>query len=133
MKIRDEKQRIVYLSLFLFFTLIEVLIALFVRDAFIRPYVGDVLVTVVMCCFLRVCFPKGSPFLVLFVFLFAAAVEVGQYFDYASLLGLDGIRFFRILMGTTFSVADLICYAVGCSLFFIVENLILSHLCRARE
>ena len=111
---------------------IELLIALFVRDNFIRPYGGDILVTVLICCFLRIFFSDdvrlerrtasdGVRLLPLWVFLFAAAVEVGQYFDFVSLMGLGNITFFRILLGSTFSWADLVCYAVGCALFWGTE------------
>lgn len=37
----------------------EVLIALFVRDRFIRPYGGDILVTLLICCAIRVILPRG--------------------------------------------------------------------------
>ena len=49
----------------------------------------------------------------LYVFLFAAAVEVLQYYDYVTVLGLGDSKFFRILLGTSFSYVDIICYAVG--------------------
>jgi len=100
---------------------VEVLIALFVRDRFIRPYVGDVLVTVLLCCMARVVIPSGFKTLPLWVFAFSVLVEVGQYFDYAALLGLDGIPFFAILLGSTFSWADIVCYAVGCLAFSMIK------------
>ena len=104
---------------------VEIFIALCVRDNFIRPYVGDVLVVILIACFLRVLVPVGWRFLPLGVFLFAAAVEIGQYFDYASLLGLGENPFFRTLLGSTFSAQDLLCYAVGCILFAAGEKWIL--------
>ncbi len=113
--------RIWYAICFIIIFAIEVLIALFVNDAFIRPYGGDILVTVLICCFVRILFPSGIRLLPLWVFLFAAAVEVAQYFDFVSLLGLGDIAFFRILLGTAFSFIDIICYAVGCVLFFAGE------------
>ena len=116
-------RRGIYAGLFLLFLAVEVLIALFVRDAFLRPYVGDVLVVVVICLFVRIFFPHRPRLLPLYVFFFSAAVEIGQYFDYVTLLGLDQIRFFRILLGTTFSVEDLLCYGVGAVLFFLGELL----------
>ena len=94
MKIRD-KQRLGYLAAFLLLVTAEVLIALLVHDAFIRPYFGDVLVVVVIYCFLRVLFPSGVRLLPLYVFLFAATIEGLQYFDLVHLLHLDGSRFFR--------------------------------------
>lgn len=96
---------------------VEVCIALFVRDDFVRPYVGDMLVTLLLCCLVRVVFVHWPRLLPVWVFLFAAAVEVGQYFDFVALLGLDGSRFFSILLGRSFSWADIACYAVGCLLF----------------
>ena len=120
-----SRQRLAYLLLFLAVFAVEICIALFVRDSFIRPYGGDVLVTVLICCFVRIFIPKGMKLLPLWVFLFAAAVEVGQYFDFVTLLGLGDIRFFRIVLGTTFSWADLVCYGAGCALFALWEVLVL--------
>ena len=117
------RKRLVYGLAFMLLFVVEVLIALFVRDAFIRPYGGDILVTVLICCFVRILFPERIKLLPLLVFLFAAAVEVGQYFDYVTLLGLGDIEFFRILLGTSFSVADIFCYGAGCLLFWAAERL----------
>ena len=117
-----KKTRLTYAALFLSVLLTEVLIALFVRDAFVRPYVGDMLVTVLICCFLRIFFPTGVKLLPVYVFIFASAVEVGQYFDIVKLLGLEGNRFISVLLGRTFSLADIFCYAAGCILFFGVEK-----------
>ena len=119
-----KKLRLTYTFAFLLLLLAEILIALFVRDDFIRPYVGDVLVTVLICCFLRIFIPRGVVALPIYVFVFAAAVETGQYFDIVRLLGLESNRFISIIIGRTFSFADLICYAVGCLLFFITERLV---------
>ena len=118
------KKRFGYAIAFLVLLITEILIALFVRDDFIRPYGGDILVTVLICAAVRILFPTGIRLLPLWVFLFAAAVEIGQYFDFVTLLGLGNINFFRILLGSTFSVADLICYAAGCLLFWIGEKTI---------
>ena len=115
------RKRLVYSLAFLLLLSVEVFIALFVRDAFIRPYGGDILVTVLICCLVRIFFLEKIKLLPLWVFLFAAAVEVGQYFDYVTLLGLGDIEFFRILLGTSFSAADIVCYGIGCLLFFGAE------------
>ncbi len=117
-----NKHRLKYILLFFGFLVIEVLIALFVRDGFIRPYVGDMLVTVVICLFLRGFTPLKTKLLPLYVFIFAAAVEIGQYFDFVALLGLDGNRFLSVLLGRTFSFADIVCYGVGCVVFFAAES-----------
>ena len=116
-----NKKRLAYLSLFLSLLFIEIIIALFVRDRFIRPYGGDIIVTVLICAFLRVFFPEGLRLLPIYVCIFAFAVEIGQYFDFVSLMGLADNKFFAILLGSTFSFADLICYATGCIVFGLGE------------
>ena len=121
MNLYRNRPRVFYALCFLGIFLVELFIALFVRDAFIRPYGGDILVTVLICCFLRIFFPTGVRLLPLWVFLFAAAVEIGQYFDFVSRMGFGDIAFFRILLGSTFSTVDLVCYAVGCALFCAAE------------
>lgn len=119
-----KKLRLTYAVLFSTLLFIEVLIALFVRDRFVRPYIGDVLVTMLICCFIRIFIPLKFPLLPLGVFLFAALVEIGQYFHMVSLLGLDQSKLFRTVLGTTFSVPDLICYGIGCILFFLAERIL---------
>ena len=103
--------RFVYAVVFCVILTLEVVIALFIRDDFIRPYGGDVLVTVLICCFLRMFVPYGAKLLPAYVFVFALCVEIGQYFDFVTLLGLGSSVFFRTLLGSTFSVADILCYA----------------------
>ena len=118
------KKRLGYILAFTILLITEILIALFVRDDFIRPYGGDILVTVLICAAVRIVFPTGVRLLPLWVFLFATGVEIGQYFDFVTLLGLGNIAFFRILLGTSFSFVDLICYAAGCVLFWLGEKII---------
>ncbi len=119
-----NKLRINYGVLFIVILITEILIALFVRDDFIRPYVGDVLVTVLICSFARFFIPEKIKIMPIFVFAFSALIEIGQYFDFVKLLGLNNNLFISTLLGRTFSVADLICYAIGCILFAIVDYII---------
>lgn len=116
-----RKQWITYALMFVAILLIEVLIALFVRDKFVRPYVGDVLAAVLICCLCRVCIPNKVTALPIYVFLFSTAVEVTQYFDMVKLLGLENNKLISILLGRTFSVVDILCYAIGCFLFFLID------------
>ena len=122
-----KKPRIIYAVLFLALLITEVLIALFVNDYFIRPFFGDVLVTVLLCCFCRIFIPTKISALPLYVFLFATAVEISQYFDLVKLLGLENNRFLSVLMGRTFSWPDILCYGVGCGLFFLLDLVIRKH------
>ena len=95
---------------------VEVLIALFVHDNFVRPYIGDVLVVVVIYTFIRIFIPDKCRLLPLYVFIFAAFVEILQLFHLVDLLGLGDNRFFRVLIGSVFDFKDIVCYGVGCIL-----------------
>ena len=119
-----SKFRMVYVVSFILILTIEIFIALFVRDNFIRPYVGDMLVTVLICCFVRLFIPEKFSHAPLFVFIFSTFVEIGQYFDFVKLLGLDKNLFFSTLLGRTFSVADIICYGIGCAVFAVFDYII---------
>ncbi len=110
------KWRIFYAALAAVLIAVEVCIALFVHDSFVRPYVGDMLVVLVIYALVRAVLPEGARLLPLWVFLFAAGVEALQYFDIVRLLGLEGSRFFSILIGSTADIKDIACYAVGCLL-----------------
>ena len=51
------KKRLVYLSATIILLITEVLIALYVHDDFIRPYVGDAIVVIVIYTFVRIWMP----------------------------------------------------------------------------
>lgn len=116
--------RILYLIIFCGLLALEVGIALFVNDAFVRPYVGDMLVTLLLCCLCRVIIPDKIRMLPVYVFVFAACVEIGQYFDVVALLGLADNRIISIALGRTFSWMDIVCYAVGCVAAFLLDQII---------
>ena len=114
------KKRSIYAAAALSLLILEILIALYVRDAFIRPYGGDILVTMLLCCLLRAVLLYRMPCLPLWVFLFALAVEFAQAAGIASLIP-DGWTVIRIAVGSSFSVWDIVCYGAGCILFWGTE------------
>ena len=121
------RKRIVYIVLTVILLAVEVVITLYVHDRLIRPYIGDILVVVVVYTFVRIWIPDSVRLLPFYVFLFATAVEVSQYFNLVELLGVSDNRFLRILLGTSFDVKDILCYAVGCLLIWAVERKIRHH------
>ncbi len=110
-----------YLCAFIIVFIIEVLIAVFVNDKFIRPYVGDILVVVLIYCFIRSFIGNEVKLLSLYIFVFAALIEVGQYFHLAELLGLSDYKIARIIIGSTFDLKDIACYLAGCTGLFLYE------------
>lgn len=106
---------------FLLLLFIEVLIALYIRDSFIRPYLGDMLVVIVIYCFIRIFVPDKLSLLPLYIFIFATGVEVLQYFNLIQILGLKNNTFLRVVVGTVFDIKDIACYGVGCLFLGAIE------------
>ena len=121
-KTKRNQLRIKYGIAFALLLLIEVIIALYVHDSFIRPYVGDMLVVILVYSFTRIFIPEKSRLLPLYVFLFAAGVEVLQYFKLVYVLGLEDNRFLRIVLGSVFDLKDIACYGAGCILLEVFER-----------
>ena len=92
---------------------IEIIIGLYVHDSFVRPYLGDTLVVILIWCVLRIIFPTGKPWLSAAVFLFAVGVEITQIFPLCDLLGIKN-ALIRTLMGTSFAWGDIVAYLAGC-------------------
>lgn len=112
---KNVSSRIPYLLLFLVLITTEGLIACFIKDPFIRPYLGDGIVVWVVYSFAQIFLVKRcSPYVVCTgVFLFAVLVEVMQGIHIVELLGLENNPFFRTLIGTQFDWNDIVCYTVG--------------------
>ena len=123
-KVGEKKKRIGYLAATLIIFLTELLIALFVRDRFVRPYVGDMLVVVLIYTFIRVFLPEKPRVLPVYVLMFSTAVELMQGLRIVEALGLQNDPFFSVLIGTTFDPKDIACYAVGCLLCGLWEVII---------
>lgn len=102
-----------YFLLALLFFIIEVLIALYVKDNFVRPYVGDYLVVMLIYCAVRT-FIKANPVKVAVgVLLFAYLIETLQYFRIVDRLGLAGNTLAKTVIGYGFEWADMLAYTLG--------------------
>jgi len=67
---------------------LEILIALFVHDGIIRPYIGDLLVVILIYCFVK-SFVNTPVFMTaVSVLLFSYTVEILQYLKITNVLGL---------------------------------------------
>ena len=108
-----KKKRMAFLIIFLVLLAVEFIIGIFFKGGFVRAYLGDVIVVVVIYAFIRVFIPDDFPFLTLAVFVFALLVELSQIIPLCDFLGIKN-GFIRTLMGTSFSSWDILCYFAGC-------------------
>ena len=101
---------------------VEVLIALFVHDQFIRPYIGDFLVVILIYCFVKSFLNTRVLPTALGVLLFAYTVELLQYFHIVEVLGLQHSRAARIIIGSSFEWLDMLAYTLGILMVILVEK-----------
>lgn len=121
-----KTRRIQYLIATILLLLVEVFIALFVHDNFVRPYIGDVLVVIVIYTFVRIFVPEKYPLLPVGIFIFAAAVEFLQLLNIIEVLGLGENVFLRILVGSVFDITDIACYLAGTIIILIIQTKLLN-------
>ena len=124
---KNKRERLIYLAATLVLLAVEIFIGAFVRDAFVRPYLGDVLVVILIYCMIRIFKPTGIKLLPLYVFIFALLVELLQLVKIVDLLGIPHDSIVAILIGTSFSFIDIICYAVGCTIVYLTEIIFKKH------
>lgn len=113
------------LTFFLIFLLIfvlEVFIAIFVKDSIIRPYGGDVLVVILIYYFIKSFIDTKPLYIALGTLLFAYAVEVGQYFNLVEILHLQNNQIMRIVIGSSFSWEDMLCYTIGVLICLLIDR-----------
>ena len=108
--------------IFLLIFVIEVIIALFVKDSIIRPYGGDVLVVIMMYYFVKA-FIKARPvYIAISVLLFAYFIEIGQYLNLVEVLSLQDNKVMRIVIGSSFSWGDMIAYTIGAAICYFIDR-----------
>ena len=102
-----------YFLIFISIFILEVIIALFSKDNFIRPYFGDFLVIFLVYYFLLSFINADKNKIALSVLVFAFTIEIIQYFQVLSYFNLEKNRILRIVAGNTFSFEDLIIYTLA--------------------
>ena len=112
-----------YLLVTLLLLVVEILIAAYVHDNFIRPYAGDFLVVILLYCFVK-SFVKAPPLPVACgVLLFSFCIEALQYFQFLSWLGWQDYKLARIVLGSSFSPVDLLAYVLGTAMVLLIERI----------
>lgn len=103
---------------------IEILIALFMHDGLIRPYIGDFLVVILIYCFIKSFTGLSVQSAAVITLVFSYLVETLQYFNIVEKLSLQNFKLAKIIIGTSFAWTDILCYSLGILFVLIVEKLI---------
>lgn len=107
--------------------IIEVLIALYITDNFVRPYVGDVLVVILIYYFVKAFVHIGVWPLAISTLLFSYLIETLQYFQFVKLIGLGDNRLANIVIGNSFAWEDILAYTIGITIVVFIETYFIKH------
>jgi hypothetical protein len=102
--------------------IIEVLIALYINDQFVRPYIGDVFVVMLIYCFVKAFLNLPVLKTTIGVLLFSYLIEALQYFQFVKRVGLDHSRLANVVIGNYFAWEDILAYTVGAVIILLVER-----------
>jgi hypothetical protein len=92
--------------------LLEIFIALFMHDRFVRPYAGDFLATIFVYCLLRSFVRVSAGWLVGVALAISYLIEGLQYINLLGLLGWHS-RVARVVFGSHFEWGDMLAYTLG--------------------
>ena len=120
------KKRLVYLYMALFcFAMCAVIVYFFSDLLFIRGFIGDVLVTILLYCFIKF-FVDIRPFkMSALILLISYTVEILQYFKFVEWIGLGDSRIARVVFGTVFDLKDLVAYTIGVIIIYLLDKRVL--------
>lgn len=115
-----------YLSLFTLLLITEVLIAIYVHDSFVRPYLGDTLIVVVIYAFIMSVVDYAYNFqtktlVATLALLFSFVIEGLQAASFIYRIGLGDVGWARLIFGTSFSWWDILAYLCGYLGILLVE------------
>lgn len=102
-----------YISPTLVLLTTELVIGLFVHDKLIRPFIGDLLVVILLYSAARIFVQWQVTTTALVVLLFAYSVELSQYFHLIYHLGWQNSLLAQLVLGTSFSPTDMGMYSLG--------------------
>jgi hypothetical protein len=112
--------------------ILEILIAVFARDNFVRPYVGDALVVVLIYCFVKSFFILPVFTVAIAVLIFSFVIEFLQYANILEIIGLDKSRIAKTLFGYSFEWTDLLAYTIGIFVVLVVEKYVHNEVMKTR-
>lgn len=100
---------------------IEVLIAVYVHDRIIRPYIGDLLVVIFLYALLKSFWDLPVLTAALSVLLFSYVVELSQWAGFINYIGLEQSQLANIVLGNSFEWIDILAYTAGTLCIVVIE------------
>lgn len=111
-----------YLIISLLLLIVEITIALYSKNEFIRAVFGDYL-AVILLFYLLATFLRISLYKIAFLsLLISYLIEGLQFIHVLELLGLENHTVLKIVFGTSFSWMDMLAYTLGALTVVLIQN-----------
>jgi len=101
---------------------IEMLIALFAKDSFIRPIFGDYIASILLFCILATILQFSKNKLAIVTLLLSYLIEILQYVAFFNLINFKKYPILKIILGSSFSWMDIIAYSLGILSVLVIHN-----------
>ncbi|WP_423856428.1 DUF2809 domain-containing protein [Yeosuana marina] len=118
MKLRFNKTYVI-ITVVLFIT--EALIAIYLKQGFIRHTFGDFLVVILIYCFFKSFIPNNHFKIAMLVLAFAFLIEFLQLVNILEMFNLQNNHLVKLILGSTFQISDLVAYTLGILTVIIFE------------
>ncbi len=100
---------------------------------FVRPYIGDLLVVMLIYCFVKAFVNTPVFKTAVAVLIFSYTVEVTQYFKLVEVLGLGKSTFARVIFSSSFEWVDMLAYTAGILIVLAIENFVKKGFCKKQH
>ncbi len=111
-----------YLVISILLLMVEIAIALFINDQFIRPIFGDYLASILLFYMIATFAKLSEKKIAILTLIISYTIEVLQYIHVLELLHLDKIKILNIVLGNSFSWTDMIAYTLGILTVLLIHN-----------
>lgn len=108
-----KKIKLSYLLISIGLLITEIIIAIYAKDDFIRPLLGDYLAAILLFYLLATFLTISKTKIALLALAISYLIEGLQYLNILKLLGLEHYTILKIVLGTSFSWTDMLAYTLG--------------------
>ncbi|QXP59931.1 DUF2809 domain-containing protein [Olleya sp. HaHaR_3_96] len=107
--------------------IIEIAIAYFLKDGFIRFTVGDFLASILVYCAIKSIFKMKAIQIAITALIISFTIEFAQLINLLDFLNLRTNKLASIVLGSHFSIEDLIAYALGIITIYFIDITYISN------
>jgi hypothetical protein len=111
-----------YLLISIIILIVEIIIAVFAKDQFIRPIFGDYLAVLFLFYFFAAFVKFSKNTIALITLLISYTIEGLQYIHILEVMSLEQYPLLKIIFGTSFSWTDMLAYTLGTLTILLIHN-----------